>query len=61
MLNRKSILITGGTGTLGQALVRRILERWPQVDRVIIFSRDEHSDVLKLSECSSLYKLCSRP
>ena len=41
MLNHKSILITGGTGTLGQALVRRILECWPQVDRVIIFSRDE--------------------
>ena len=41
MLNHKSILITGGTGTLGQALVRRILECWPQVERVIIFSRDE--------------------
>ena len=41
MLNHKSILITGGTGTLGQALVRRILECWPQVGRVIIFSRDE--------------------
>ena len=37
----KSVLITGGTGSLGKALVRRILggENWPR--RVIVFSRDE--------------------
>lgn len=41
MLNRKSILITGGTGSLGKALTRVILKRYPEVRRLIIFSRDE--------------------
>ena len=41
MLNNKSILITGGTGSLGQALVRRILNDYPEVKRLVIFSRDE--------------------
>ena len=41
MLNQKSILITGGTGFLGQALVRLILAQYPNVKRLIIFSRDE--------------------
>lgn len=41
MLNNKSVLITGGTGTLGRALTKRILLNFPKVKRVIIFSRDE--------------------
>jgi UDP-N-acetylglucosamine 4,6-dehydratase (inverting) len=41
MLNNKSILITGGTGSLGQALVKRILNDYPEVKRLVIFSRDE--------------------
>lgn len=41
MLNEKSILITGGTGTLGKALVRRILTNYPKVKRLVVFSRDE--------------------
>lgn len=41
MLNGKSILITGGTGSLGKALTRTILEKWPDVKRLVIFSRDE--------------------
>ena len=40
-LNNKSILITGGTGSLGKALTRRIFEQWPKVKRLVIFSRDE--------------------
>lgn len=36
----KSILITGATGSFGQAFVRSILERYPP-RRMIIFSRDE--------------------
>lgn len=34
-------MITGGTGSLGRALTRTILERWPKVKRLVIFSRDE--------------------
>jgi UDP-N-acetylglucosamine 4,6-dehydratase len=40
-LNNKSVLITGGTGSLGKALTSTILEKWPNVSRLIIFSRDE--------------------
>lgn len=40
-LNGKHVLITGGTGSLGKQLVKTILERWPKVKRLIIFSRDE--------------------
>lgn len=41
MLNNKSILITGGTGSLGKALTHHIFKTYPDVKRVIIFSRDE--------------------
>lgn len=41
MLNEKSVLITGGTGSFGKAFVRTILERYPDVHKVVIFSRDE--------------------
>ena len=40
-LNNKSILITGGTGSLGQQLTKTILHKWPNVKRLVIFSRDE--------------------
>ena len=41
MLNNKSVLITGGTGSLGKALTANILKKWPDVKRLVIFSRDE--------------------
>jgi UDP-N-acetylglucosamine 4,6-dehydratase len=41
MLSNKSILITGGTGSLGKELTKTILERWPDVKRLVIYSRDE--------------------
>jgi UDP-N-acetylglucosamine 4,6-dehydratase (inverting) len=37
----KSILVTGGTGSFGQAFVRRVLERFPEVERLVVYSRDE--------------------
>jgi len=40
-LNQASILITGGTGSLGKALVRRFLEMQPKLKRLVVFSRDE--------------------
>jgi UDP-N-acetylglucosamine 4,6-dehydratase len=40
-LNEKSILITGGTGSFGKALVKKVLTRWPGVRRLVIYSRDE--------------------
>ena len=41
MLNNKTILITGGTGSLGKELTKVILQKWPEVRRLIIYSRDE--------------------
>jgi len=40
-LNGKSILITGGTGSLGKAITKTIFRNWPLVRRIVIFSRDE--------------------
>ena len=44
--NNKSILITGGTGSLGNKLTSHILSFYPGVKRVIIFSRDEQKQFL---------------
>ena len=41
MLNGKSVLITGGTGSFGKMFTKLILERYPDVKRLVIFSRDE--------------------
>ncbi len=41
MLQDKSILITGGTGSFGKAFVRAVLDRYPRIKRLVIFSRDE--------------------
>lgn len=41
MLSDKSILITGGTGSFGKAFVKTVLERYPTVKRLVVFSRDE--------------------
>jgi len=38
-MKNKTILITGGTGSLGQYLVKRILEKHPR--KVIVYSRNE--------------------
>jgi UDP-N-acetylglucosamine 4,6-dehydratase (inverting) len=40
-LNGTSILITGGTGSLGKHLTKNIFERFPKVKRLVILSRDE--------------------
>jgi UDP-N-acetylglucosamine 4,6-dehydratase (inverting) len=41
MLNNKSILITGGTGSFGKKFIETILDRYPDVKKIIIYSRDE--------------------
>ena len=40
-LNNKSILITGGTGSLGKALTSHIFKNHPNIKKLIILSRDE--------------------
>lgn len=41
MLNDKSILITGGTGSFGKAFVKTVLTRYPGIKRLVVYSRDE--------------------
>ncbi|MBE3141958.1 MAG: polysaccharide biosynthesis protein, partial [Thermoplasmata archaeon] len=42
MLDNKRILITGGTGSLGKVLVRRLLtNEMGKPRKIIVFSRDE--------------------
>lgn len=40
-LSNKSILITGGTGSLGKALTKHLLESGTSLKKLVIFSRDE--------------------
>ncbi|KQB09436.1 UDP-N-acetylglucosamine 4,6-dehydratase (inverting) [Vibrio metoecus] len=51
MLNNKVVLITGGTGSFGKQFIKTILERFKDVKKIIIFSRDE----LKQFELRQLY------
>jgi len=41
MLNNKSILITGGTGSFGKAFVKNAIEQFPNIKRLVVYSRDE--------------------
>ena len=36
-----NILITGGTGSFGKAFISEILEKYPNLPKVVIYSRDE--------------------
>lgn len=40
-LSKSKILITGGTGSFGKQFVRTVLEKAPDIERLVIFSRDE--------------------
>jgi UDP-N-acetylglucosamine 4,6-dehydratase len=40
-LNGKAILITGGTGSFGKEFVKIALKKWPNIKRLVIYSRDE--------------------
>ena len=46
----KSILITGGTGSLGKSLTKHILTNHPEINRLIIFSRDEQKQFVMSQE-----------
>jgi UDP-N-acetylglucosamine 4,6-dehydratase/5-epimerase len=41
LLNNKTVLITGGTGSFGKQFIQTILERYSDVKKIIIYSRDE--------------------
>ncbi len=41
MLSNRSILVTGGTGSFGKKFIQTVLEKYPDVKRLVVFSRDE--------------------
>ena len=45
------ILITGGTGSFGRAFLAKLLEKYPNISRIVIYSRDE----LKQWELRQIY------
>ena len=53
MLKNKNILITGGTGSLGKALTSHIIKEWPEINKIIIFSRDEQKQFQMAQEYPS--------
>lgn len=57
MLNGKSILVTGGTGSFGKKFIETILTKYPEVKKVIVYSRDE----LKQFEMSQVFSIQKYP
>lgn len=51
MLKEKSILITGGTGSFAKKFVETILLKHPEIERLVVYSRDE----LKQYEMAQLW------
>ena len=35
-----SILVTGGTGSFGKAFISEVLQRFPNIRRIVVYSRD---------------------
>ena len=35
------LLLTGGTGSFGKAFIARVLQRFPDISRIVVYSRDE--------------------
>lgn len=52
-----SILVTGGTGSFGKQFVSTILNQFPNIRRLVIYSRDE----LKQFEMSQVFSLNDYP
>lgn len=46
MLNSKTILITGGTGSFGKMFAKTVLKNYPEIKKIIIYSRDEYKQFL---------------
>lgn len=57
MLNGKKILITGGTGSFGKKFVEMVLKKYPDVARLVIYSRDE----MKQFEMAQMFPVSKYP
>lgn len=57
MLNNKSVLVTGGTGSFGRKFVEICLKKFPDIKKIVVYSRDE----LKQFEMSQLFPFSKYP
>lgn len=57
MLNSKSVMVTGGTGSFGREFIRTVLQKYPQISRLVVFSRDE----LKQYEMAQVFSEADYP
>jgi len=57
LLTAKRLLLTGGTGSFGKAFIASVLHDHPEVERVVVYSRDE----LKQWELQQIYPTSSFP
>src|SRR5690606_40717150 len=53
-IEKKAILITGGTGSLGKALTAHILTQYPKIKKLVIYSRDEQKQFQMAQEYPSV-------
>lgn len=56
----RSVLVTGGTGSFGKAFVKTLLKEQPDLQRLVIFSRDELKQFEMSQELSSDRYPCLR-
>ena len=57
LIDMKNILITGATGSFGKAFIAQLLIKFPTLNRIVIYSRDE----LKQWELQQIYPLSKYP
>lgn len=50
--NLTRILVTGGVGSVGRAVVERLLRAHPEVEKIGVFSRDEHKQIEMMQQLS---------
>jgi UDP-N-acetylglucosamine 4,6-dehydratase (inverting) len=56
-LENASILVTGGTGSFGKTFVKTVLTRYPEIKRLVVYSRDE----LKQFEMAQVFSPAKYP
>ena len=52
-LNNKSILITGGTGSFGENFIEFLLKKSKNINKIVIYSRDELKQYLLAQKFSN--------
>lgn len=56
-LNGKALLVTGGTGSFGKKFIQTVIERYPEIKRIVVYSRDE----LKQFEMAQIFSTQKYP